>query len=65
MNHGNRLFLGDRKVGLNGPQAWLWITGWSWGCSAFDADLDGDQGLSPSMDTSLAPRWPTMNRILT
>ena len=38
-------FLAIVRVGLNGLQAWLWIVGWSWGCSAFDADLDGDQDL--------------------
>ena len=46
MNHGNRLFLGDRKGGFEWTSGMaLDRTGWSWGCSAFDADLDGDQDL--------------------
>ena len=46
MNHGNRLFLGDRKGGFEWTSGMaLDHAGWSWGCSAFDADLDGDQDL--------------------
>ena len=46
MNHGNRLFFGDGK-GRFQPISGMALdrTGWSWGCSAFDADLDGDQDL--------------------
>lgn len=43
MTAGNRLFFGrpDGHFALAPPTAGISLSGWSWGCSAFDSDNDG------------------------
>ena len=46
LGYGNRLFLGGDKGLSQAPYNDLLArTGWSWGCTAFDFDSDGDEDL--------------------
>ena len=46
LGYGNRLFLGGDKGLSQAPYNDLLArTGWSWGCTAFDFDNDGDEDL--------------------
>jgi len=46
LGYGNRLFLGGQKGLHQAPYNDLLArTGWSWGCTAFDFDCDGDEDI--------------------